>query len=103
MSNHVSEHAHPQAPVYLVIAFVLVVLTLLELMVFYVQSLQPMLVPLLIILALAKFALVAGYYMHLKYDQTIFTVFFGFPLLLAVFIGTSLLMLFGYLAAHRMA
>jgi cytochrome c oxidase subunit 4 len=94
------EHEHPQAPVYLAVAVVLTVLTVLEIAVFYAPFLQPVLVPLLIVLALAKFVLVAMFYMHLHYDAGVFTSLFGFPLLLALLIGASLLMLFAYLAAH---
>ena len=93
-------HAHPQAPTYLVIAVVLVVLTVMELVVFYVPSLQPVLVPILVFLAIIKFILVGGFYMHLKFDQRIFLVFFVFPLILACYIGVVLMMLLNYLTHH---
>jgi cytochrome c oxidase subunit 4 len=112
MSEHAVEHGlgaphhaegeaqHPQAAQYIFIAAVLTVLTVLEIGVYYVQALQPVLVPLLIILAFCKFVLVAMYYMHLHFDSRIFTALFAFPLMLAVFILFSLLMLFTYLAHH---
>lgn len=85
---------HPGPGLYALIALFLVILTCMELAVFYVHSLQPVLVPLLILLAIAKFVLVGGFYMHLYYDQKIFTVLFGFPLALACAIGAALLMIF---------
>lgn len=95
------EHTgHPGPMVYAIIAGILVILTFMELTVYYVQSLQPVLVPILILLAIAKFILVAGFYMHLHYDQRIFSIFFIFPLILACFIGAALMMIFSALATH---
>jgi cytochrome c oxidase subunit 4 len=115
MSDHAIEHGHgghgghghaivhdehPGAGVYLVVAVVLVILTAMEIGVFYAPFLQPYLVFLLVVLAVLKFILVAGFYMHLKYDNSVFTTLFSFPLLLAVMICASLMMLFSYLGHH---
>jgi cytochrome c oxidase subunit IV len=100
MSAHAHEVEHPGPAIYVVIAVFLTLLTVMELTVFYVQSLQPLLVPLLIVLAIAKFILVAGFYMHLRYDHRLFSIFFVFPLILGVMIAVSLLMLFEYLSHH---
>jgi hypothetical protein len=54
----------------------------------------------LIVLAVLKFILVAGFYMHLKYDGPVFTTLFAFPLLLATMICGSLTLLFLYLGRH---
>jgi cytochrome c oxidase subunit 4 len=93
------EHAsgHPGPALYLLVAIALVILTFMELAVYYVSFLQPLLVPILILLALAKFLLVGGFYMHLYYDQKIFSIFFVFPLILACFIGAALMMIFSAL------
>lgn len=100
-AHHVAaEEHHPGAAQYLVIAAVLTVLTVLEIGVYYVQALQPVLVPLLIVLAICKFALVGMYYMHLHFDSRVFSVLFMFPLLLAIFILITLTMLLTYLAHH---
>jgi len=100
-AHHVAAEAHhPGAAQYLVIAAVLTVLTVLEIGVYYVQALQPVLVPLLIVLAICKFALVGMYYMHLHFDSRVFSVLFMFPLLLAIFILITLTMLLNYLAHH---
>jgi cytochrome c oxidase subunit IV len=97
---HVETHNHPGPAVYGLVAVALVILTAMEIGVFYAPFLQPWLVPLLVILAILKFILVAAFYMHLWYDDTVFTVLFGFPLLLAVLICMSLMMLFLYLGHH---
>lgn len=95
-----AQREHPATSIYITVAVALIILTGLELTVFYVQLLQPVLVPLLIILAIAKFSLVAMFYMHLHYDSKVFTTFFVFPLLLAVTLAISLLLLFEYLLHH---
>ncbi|MGA2408912.1 MAG: cytochrome C oxidase subunit IV family protein [Candidatus Binataceae bacterium] len=93
-------HDHPGAGVYIVVAVVLIVLTAMEIGVFYAPFLQSVLVPLLIILAIAKFILVAMFYMHLHYDDRTFTWLFAMPLLLAFFIVGALIFLFVYLGRH---
>jgi cytochrome c oxidase subunit IV len=113
MSDHAIEHGHgahahaiaedhhPGSAVYLLVAVVLIILTAMEIGVFYAPFLQVWLVPLLIILAILKFILVAGFYMHLKYDSSVFTTLFAFPLLLAMMICGSLMLLFLYLSHHK--
>jgi len=98
--HEAGDHEHPGAGVYIVVAVVLIVLTAMEIGVFYAPFLQPELIPLLIILAILKFILVAMFYMHLHYDDRTFTVLFAFPLLLAFFIVVSVMLLFLYLGRH---
>ena len=88
---------HPQAGprTYLVIAAFLVVLTVMEVAVFYIPALARVLVPMLIVLALAKFALVAMFYMHLRFDHVWFSYLFVVPLVVAVGLVLALLWLFG--------
>src|SRR3989449_8626231 len=78
------EHQHPSVDVYLRVAAALVILTVLEVGVFYVPAFHPVLVPVLLVLSATKFALVVMFYMHLKADSTFFTFLFGAPLLLAL-------------------
>jgi cytochrome c oxidase subunit 4 len=94
------EVAHPGPTVYLIVAAFLIVLTAMELTVFYVQALQPVLVPILIVLSIAKFMLVGMFYMHLHYDSRAFSVIFLFPLWIALLLVISLLLLFEYLSHH---
>ena len=88
------EHRHPTVDVYLRVAAALVILTVLEVGVFYVPAFHPILVPVLLVLSAAKFALVVMFYMHLKADSKFFTFLFGAPLLLAVGVMAALLFLF---------
>ena len=71
------EHQHPTVDVYLRVAAALVILTVLEVGVFYVPAFHPVLVPVLLVLSAAKFALVVMFYMHLKADNKFFTFLFG--------------------------
>src|SRR5437867_13455278 len=92
--GHAGERAHPTAGVYLRVAAALVVLTVLEVGVFYVPAFHTVLVPVLLVLSATKFALVVMFYMHLKADSKFFTFLFGVPLLLAVGVMVALLFLF---------
>ncbi len=89
-----SRHARPGTGTYVVIAILLAVLTGLEVTVSYSRPLQPVLMPVLIILAAAKFSLIAMFYMHLKFDQWPFSVIFLFQLFIAggVILSTVLLL-----------
>lgn len=96
-AHEVSHDEHPGPGVYLLVAAILTVLTAAEITVFYVPGLQPVLVPILLILAAVKFAFVGMFYMHLYYDSKVFTIFFGAPLLLALLIVMGLLLIFSHL------
>jgi cytochrome c oxidase subunit 4 len=98
--HHAVDTHHPTANQYIVIAIILTVLTVTEIAVFYVQFLQPVLVPLLLFLSFWKFILVAAFYMHLKFDSRVFSVLFVFPLMLAGLILAALTLLLSYLAHH---
>ncbi len=71
-------HPHPTPLKYVVIAVVLVVLTAIEVVVSYQSDNAPegVIVALLLLLAAAKFTMVASWYMHLKTDRPIFRRFF---------------------------
>ncbi len=88
------EHTHPDAETYLRVAAALVVLTVLEVGVFYVPAFRPVLVPTLLVLSALKFSLVVLFYMHLKMDSPFFSFLFGAPLLLATGVLVALLFLF---------
>ena len=98
------EGSHPTAGLYVRIGIVLFVLTGLEVAAYEVAHrpgalgtfLQPILVPVLLLLSAAKFALVAMYYMHLKQDSKLFSGLFVFPLIIASVVIFSLIALFIY-------
>lgn len=89
------EEAHVSNRTYVLIGVVLAILTAIEVMVFYVDALQPALVPILMVLMVAKFALVAMFYMHLKFDSPILTGILSWGLVVAVTIILALMALFG--------
>lgn len=91
---------HPGVGIYVIVAAFLVVLTGMEITVFYVPALKAVIVPVLIILAAAKFALIVMFFMHLKYNSWTLSWIFIFPLTIAALLAASLLMLFAYLSHH---
>lgn len=96
------EHPHPGWQTYLLVAVVLAIMTAAEVAVFYIEVLQPVLVPILLALSAGKFALVVMFYMHLKFDSRIFTGVFGAPLLLAMlFVIIGVIIFFRLLAARE--
>ena len=79
-------HDHPSPTKYFQVAITLVVITALEVGVFYIEQLKWGIIPVLLILSGFKFGLVAMFYMHLKYDSILFSsLFFG-----GVFLAGSL-------------
>ena len=63
--------------------------------------LEPVVVPVLLILSAVKFALVAMFYMHLKQDGRLFSSVFVFPLVIAAVIILALIALEAYHFAFR--
>ena len=63
-------HDHPSDRKYIEIAVILTVITLAEVAIYYIDWMHESgaLVPTLIVMSLAKFVTVIGYYMHLKFD-----------------------------------
>lgn len=88
------QHAHATTGTYLRVAAILVMITLIEVGVFYVPAFQRALVPILLILSAVKFVLVVMFYMHLKFDNRFFTFLFGGPLLLGLAVVVSLLFIY---------
>lgn len=93
-AHHPERHAHPAVGTYVRVAAVLVILTVLEVGVFYVPAFHAVLVPFLLVLSAAKFSLVVMFYMHLKADSALFTFLLGAPLLIAMGVLLTLLFLF---------
>jgi cytochrome c oxidase subunit IV len=78
-----AEHDHPSDALYIKIALILGVITAAEVATFYVD-IGRLAVPSLIVMMTAKFSIVAGYFMHLRFDSNLFTRVFVSGLLLAV-------------------
>ena len=92
MEHH--EQSHPQPLLYIKIAIILAVITAIEVAVYYVPSLSDALIPILLVLSALKFAMVAMWFMHLKFDNRLFSWFFAGGVLLAGLVLIALLALF---------
>lgn len=79
-------------PNYVGVFVVLAVLTLVEIGVTYLPIPR---IPVLVPLALLKAALVAMFYMHLRFDRRVFTSLFAFGILIGLGLLISLTILFG--------
>ena len=88
--------AHPTPKTYFIVAMVLSLITAIEVGVFYLTWLGYGIIPVLAILSIAKFAMVAMFYMHLRYEARLFTVFFVAGLSVATFVIFALLILFRF-------
>jgi len=103
VSGEAGGHGHSEPHVsnrtYIGVAAILAVLTALEVMVFYIPALRPVLYPILIVLMLAKFALVVLFFMHLKFDHRLFSGLFTGPLLVSTAVVLAMLAIFGKLVA----
>lgn len=75
---------HPSVRTYLMVGAVLAVITAVEVTVFYITTLARFLAPALIVLSVAKFALVVMFFMHLRFDNRIFRWLFVGPLMLTI-------------------
>lgn len=81
------EGGHPSALEYIQIGLILAVVTAIEVALYYIDLDYTLLVTLLIILSIAKFALVVLWFMHLKFDASLFWILFaaGMALTFSVF------------------
>lgn len=94
-SEHADQaHGHPTAGKYLQVAAILGILTLIEVGIYYVESLGPLLPIILLVLAATKFVTVVMYYMHLKYDGRLMQTLFAGPFIIAAGILFTLMALF---------
>lgn len=87
-------HPGPATIEYVAIAAVLTMVTLLEVGIFYLESLGSALMPILLSLSSLKFVLVVSFYMHLKYDSRLFLSFFAAALLIVVALAVAGMALF---------
>ena len=88
-----SEH-HPTPADYVRIAIILSIITLVEVFIYYLPSMRPVLVPILLALSIVKFLAVVGYFMHLKDDKRLFRLTFAAALVLSLGVFLALLAMF---------
>jgi cytochrome c oxidase subunit 4 len=95
VQHHEEEHSHPGWKTYTGIAIILAIITALEIGTYYIEdTLGAALVWILLFLSVIKFVLVVGWYMHLKFDNKLFTWLFGFGMAVAISVILSFLVLF---------
>ncbi len=80
-----TQHDHPSEWEYIKVALVLAAITLAEVLVYYVESLGDLLIYILIVLSMVKFAMVVLWFMHLRFDSRLFRRLFVTGILLAFF------------------
>ena len=90
-----THHAGPSVATYIKVAILLTIITALEVGVIYIRRLTPILFPLLIVMATAKFALVTLFFMHLRYDHRSLRFLFLGPLIVAILLAIALATLTG--------
>ncbi len=78
---------HPTAGTYVTVGSILAAVTVLEVAVYYIHALHGALVGILLVLSALKFALVALWFMHLRFDNRLFSILFagGLTLVVALF------------------
>ena len=99
-SSHQTEQGHhPSFKQYVLVAMILFVITIVEFFAIWPDPdrIGAAKLPVLIILSAIKFAIVIMFYMHLKFDHRMFTMFFMAGLILAFGVAIALLGLFAAL------
>ncbi len=94
------EH-HASVGFYWMIGIILAVITGIEVAIFYIPAIGAALVPILLVLSIAKFVIVVMFFMHLKFDSRVFTAVFLAGLMLAVFMVVSLIVLYYWIPGTR--
>ncbi len=92
---HEHDEHHPTAKEYVRIAAALGILTAMEISASYIEM-GGLFVPVLMVLMAIKFLLVAGFFMHLKFDTRLYTRFMAGGLVLAGVLYTVVLVVFRY-------
>ena len=82
--NHIE---HPTPKRYVQIAIVLGILTAIEIALYYTEDIVGVFTdPILIILAVGKFIIVVGWFMHLRFENKMINRFFAGGMILALFL-----------------
>ena len=100
MSDHAAHPAHPTPKQYWKIAVVLAILTAIEVALYYIDQeleLGALNAALLLVLAVAKFIIVVGWFMHLRFENPLLNRFFTGGLILAFSLYAIVLGLLGVL------
>jgi cytochrome c oxidase subunit 4 len=92
---HGAAHDHPSDWEYIKVAIFLAIITLAEVLIYYVESLGDLLILILIVLSVIKFAAVVMWFMHLRFDSRLFRRLFVTGLVLAFAVYGIVLTSFG--------
>ena len=95
-SQAIVHTGHPTPGTYFKVALILSAITAIEVGVFYITALGKGIIPVLAVLSIAKFALVAMFYMHLKFDHKLCTTLFVAGVALATTVVFALISLFQF-------
>ncbi len=93
-------HHRPSPRDYWIVAGILFLITGIEVSVSYVEALDPVVAPVLIVLSAVKLALVVGWFMHLKYDLKRYRWLFYIGLVAAPILFGAVLFTFGVLIGN---
>jgi cytochrome c oxidase subunit 4 len=88
--------SHAGPGFYWLMGFILAVITLIEVWLFDVEGLGGWYIPILLVLSAGKFIGVVAYYMHLRFDQRMFTYIFVSSMIVGILIFSIVL----FLAEH---
>jgi len=80
---HADEAHHPTSREYVQVAVFLALVTALEVVMFYIEV-GWLFVPSLIVMMIVKFAVVAAFFMHLRYDSAVYRRFLITGLVIAI-------------------
>jgi cytochrome c oxidase subunit 4 len=83
-AGQLHESAHPSPLEYVKIGLALAVVTAIEVAIFYMDVPRQAFIAILVVLSTLKFVLVVMWFMHLKFDNRLFSVLFTGGLILAV-------------------
>ena len=90
-----AHEGHPSPSQYIMVGLILGVVTAVEVAVYYVDALEGALLGILMVLSAMKFILVALWFMHLRFDNRLFSIFFAGGVVLAVFLFVIVLSTLG--------
>ena len=90
-----SHEGHPSPSQYIMVGLILGVVTAVEVAVYYVDALEGALLGILMVLSALKFILVAAWFMHLRFDNRLFSILFTSGVVLAVLLFVIVLSTLG--------
>ena len=94
------DRPHPTPRDYVLIAMILFAITAAEVGVTYVDALDSARAPLLLTMSAAKFVIVVGWYMHLRFDRPVYRNLFLIGLILTPILFGAVLLSFGLLIGN---